>query len=194
MARFKKYEFRPDATRNDILGKLLLTRKQRQTFLRWFLFGVVCVVGLLIQDVVMSRVRIFGATTDLVPCLIFCICVLQGAESGCVFALIASLTYHFSGSAPGVACIPLITCLGVTAAIFRQAYLRQGIDALLLCLGACLLLYELATFGIALFLGQALLSRISLPLVTAGLSLLVVPIAYPILISIGKIGGETWRE
>lgn len=194
MARYKKYEFRPDTFRNDILGKLLLTRKQRQTFLRWLLFSVVCLAGLLIQDVVMSRVRIFGATTDLVPCLIFCVCVLQGAESGCVFALCASLVYHFSGSAPSIACIPLITGLGVTAAIFRQAYLRQGIDALLLCLGACLVLYELATFGVALFLGQTLFTRIGTSLVTAGLSFLVVPLAYPILISIGKIGGETWKE
>lgn len=194
MARYKKYEFRPDVIRNDILGKLLLTRKQRQTFLRWMLFSAVCLVGLLAQDVIMSRVRIFGATTDLVPCLIFCVCILQGAESGCVFALLASLVYQFSGSAPGVACIPLITALAVTAAIFRQAYLRQGLDALLLCLAGCLVIYELATFGIALFLGQTLISRIVVPLLTAGLSFLAVPLAYPILISIGKIGGETWRE
>ena len=194
MARYKKYEFRPDVIRNDILGKLLLTRKQRQTFLRWMLFSAVCLVGLLAQDVIMSRVRIFGATTDLVPCLIFCVCILQGAESGCVFALLASLVYQFSGSAPGVACIPLITGLAVTAAIFRQAYLRQGLDALLLCLAGCLVIYELTTFGIALFLGQTLISRIVVPLLTAGLSFLAVPLAYPILISIGKIGGETWRE
>lgn len=194
MARYKKYEFRPDVIRNDILGKLLLTRKQRQTFLRWMLFSAVCLVGLLAQDVIMSRVRIFGATTDLVPCLIFCVCILQGAQSGCVFALLASLVYQLSGSAPGVACIPLITGLAVTAAIFRQAYLRQGLDALLLCLAGCLVIYELATFGIALFLGQTLISRIVVPLLTAGLSFLAVPLAYPILISIGKIGGETWRE
>ena len=194
MARYQKYEFRPDTIRNDILGKLLLTRKQRQTFLRWLLFSAVCLVGLLVQDVVMSRVRIFGATTDLVPCLIFCVCVLQGAESGCVFTLLASLVYYFSGSAPGIACVPLITGLAVTAAIFRQAYLRQGLDALLLCLGGCLLIYELATFGIALFLGQTLISRIGPSLLTAGLSFLAVPLAYPILISIGKIGGETWKE
>lgn len=194
MARYKKYEFRPDTTRTDVLGKILLTRKQRQTLLRWVLFSTVCLVGLLLQDVVMSRVRIFGATTDLVPCLIFCICILQGAESGCVFALCASLIYYFSGSSPGVACIPLITALAVFAATFRQAYLRRGITALLLCLGACLIIYELATFGIALFLLHTHIGRIGTALLTAVLSFVAAPIVYPILIPIGKIGGETWKE
>lgn len=194
MARYKKYEFRPDTPRTDILGKILLTRKQRQTLLRWVLFSGVCLAGLLMQDVVMSRVRILGATTDLVPCLIFCICILQGADSGCVFALCASLIYYFSGSAPGVACIPLITALAVFAATFRQAYLRQGITALLLCLGVCLLVYELITFCIAVFLLQTQISHIGTALLTAGLSFLAAPIVYPILIPIGKIGGETWKE
>ena len=69
MAR-KRSEFRPDTVRKDILGKLLLTRKQRQTLLRWFLFSVVCLAGLIVQDVIMSRITILGTTTDLVPCSI----------------------------------------------------------------------------------------------------------------------------
>ena len=190
----KKKDFRPDRFSNDILGKLLLTKKQRQTVLRWVLYSLVCLVGLILQDVVLSRVCLFGATTDLVPAFILAICVLQGGESSCVFALAASVIYQFSGSAPGPYCIPLITFISVIAAIFRQGYLRKGFSALMLCAAVGLLMYELATFGIGLFLGYTMASRFPVFLITTGLTLLILPVLYPILLSIGKIGGETWKE
>ena len=135
-----------------------------------------------------------GATTDLVPALIFAVCILQGGESGCVFALAAALLYHFSGSAPGPYCIILITFLAVLASIFRQAYLRKGFSALMLCCTGCMLLYETAVFFIGLFLKQTYAERFVLFPLTAALTLLVLPAVYPILMSIGKIGGETWKE
>lgn len=193
MAR-KKYEFRPDIERNDILGKILLTKQQRQSVLRWLLFSMVCLAGLILQDVVMSRVSILGATTDLVPCCILAVCIMQGAESGCIFALIASLIYYFSGSAPGPYVIPLITAISIVAAIFRQGYLRKGFSALLLCAAVGLLLYELSIFGIGLFLGHTRLDRLVRFFLTALWTLATAPVLYPILLSIGKIGGETWKE
>lgn len=194
MARKKRYEFRPDKVNNDVLGKLLLTRQQFSRLLRWLLFSAVCLGGLVLQDVVMSRFHLFGATTDLVPALILAVCILQGGESGCVFALAASLLYYFSGSAPGPYCIILITFLSVLAAIFRQAYLRRGFSALMLCSSLCMVIYEMAVFFIGLFLKQTYSERFSLFLLTAALTLLVLPAVYPILVSIGKIGGETWKE
>lgn len=193
MAR-KKYEFRPDTPNHDILGKLLLTKKQSKTLLRWLLFSAVCVAGLILQDVVMSDVSIFGTTTDLVPCCIFTICVLQGAEGSCWFALIASMLYYFSGSAPGAYCVPLITFLAVFAAIFRQGYLRKGFSALLICTAVAMLLYEGCTLGIEVFLKHTTWLRWERFLGSALLTLVCVPILYPILLSIGKIGGETWKE
>lgn len=193
MAR-KRSEFRPDTVRKDILGKLLLTRKQRQTLLRWFLFSVVCLAGLIVQDVIMSRITILGTTTDLVPCCILAVCILQGAESGCIFALVASLIYFWSGSAPGIYCIPLLTGLAVFAAIFRQAYLRKGFVTLVICSAVSLLLYELAIFGIGSFLGYTIPARFFAFPTSALLTLALVPVIYPILLSIGKIGGETWKE
>lgn len=193
MAR-KKYEFRPDVERNDILGKLLLTKQQRQTALRWLLFSLVCLGGLIVQDVVMSRVDIMGATTDLVPCCILAVCILQGAESSCVFALVASLIYYFSGSAPGPYVIPLITVIAIFAAIFRQGYLRKGFLTLLLCAAVGMALYELSIFGIGSFLGYTRIDRMGRFLLTTLYTLATVPLIYPILLSIGKIGGETWKE
>ncbi len=194
MAKNNSYEFRPDKVSNDILGKLLLTRQQFRHLLRWVLLGALCLAGLVLQDVVMSRVHFFGATTDLAPLLIFAVCILQGGETGCVFALTASLIYYFSGSAPGPYCIVLITFLAVLASIFRQAYLRKGFSALMLCSTLCMFLYETGIFLIGLFLKQTLPQRYSLFLLTAGLSLLCLPVVYPTVLSIGKIGGETWKE
>lgn len=193
MAR-KKHEFRPDTVRQDILGKLLLTPRQRQSALRWLLFSLVCLMALILQDVVMSRFSILGTTTDLVPCCIIAICILQGAESGSVFALTASLIYHFSGSSPGVFAIPLITGLAVLGAIFRQGYLRKGFSTLVICTGVCLLLYELGIFFIGLFLKSTIWPRFWAFPGSALITLALVPGLYPILLSIGKIGGETWKE
>lgn len=194
MAKKKRYEFRPDKVDNDILGKLLLTKQQFSRLLRWTLLSLVCLTGLIIQDVVMSRFRIFGTTTDLVPVLIFAVCILQGGESGCIFALVASLVYYFSGSAPGAHCIVLITFLAVLASIVRQAYLRKGFSALIMCCSGCIFLYEISVFAMGVFLKQTYAARFGLFLLTAALSLVVLPVTYPLFMSIGKIGGETWKE
>jgi hypothetical protein len=193
MAR-KKHEFRPDTVRQDILGKLLMTPRQRQSALRWLLFSLVCLAALILQDTVMSRFSILGTTTDLVPCCIIAICILQGAESGSVFALIASLIYHFSGSAPGIFAIPLITALAVLGAIFRQGYLRKGFSTLVICTGVCLMVYELSIFFIGLFLKSTIWPRFFAFPGSALITLVLVPALYPVLLSIGKIGGETWKE
>ena len=190
----KKHEFRPDTHREDILGKILLTRKQRQTVLRWSLYSLICLLALLVQDVIMSRVVIWDTTTELMPCFLLAVCILQGAESGCVFALISALIYCFSGSAPGIWCIPVLTVLATVAAIFRQAYLRKGLSTLLLCLTAAMVLYELGNFGIGLFLNYTRADRLGAFFLTALLSVIAVPACYPVLMSIGKIGGETWKE
>lgn len=193
MAR-KKHEFRPDTVRQDILGKLLMTPRQRQSTLRWFLFSLVCLMALILQDVVMSRFSIFGTTTDLVPCCIIAICILQGAESGSIFTLFASVIFYFSGSAPGVFAIPLITGLAVLGSIFRQGYLRKGFSTLVICTGACLTVYELSIFFIGLFLKSTIWPRFLAFPGSALVTLVLVPVLYPILLSIGKIGGETWKE
>ena len=113
----RNQEFHPDVQNRDVLGKLLLTQKQRKRLLKWLLFTAVCLLGLLVQDVLMSRVDILGATTDLTACCILAVCILQGAHSGSIFALCAAAVFYFSGSAPGPYCILLLTAIGIFAAI-----------------------------------------------------------------------------
>ncbi len=190
----KKHEFRMDPQSSGVLGRLLLTQKQRLSLLRWTLYALVCLLALLAQDVLLHRLNLWGAGTDLVPCLILMITVLQDAQSGSVFALTASCLYFFSGSAPGVYVIPLLTVLAVFLVIFRQGYLQQGFFAVLLCTGLGMLVYEMVVFGITLFLARTLWSRFWVLGLTALLTVAAVPVFYPVLRAIGKIGGEAWKE
>ena len=193
MAR-RKNEFRPDNQDAGLLHKLYLTKKQRQSALRWLLYGVVCILALVLQDVVFSRLRFWGAVTDLPACAILMTCVLLGAETGGLFTLVASMLFLFSGTAPGEYTIIALTVLGIIAAAFRQGYLRKCFSSTLLCTGTALMLYELLVFITELFLEHTIPSRFGVFCLTGLLSWAAMPILYPILLAIGKIGGETWKE
>ena len=190
----RKYEFRPDKPNSGLLNKLYLTKKQRLSLLKWLLYSGFLLVLSILQDVILCRVDIFGATTDLLPCAIFLICVYQGTETGSVFALVAACMYQFSGTAPGYYVIVLITALALVATMFRQSYLRKSLSSDLLCAGTVLVLYELLLFGITAVMGLVSAQRLPTFLVTAVLSLVAMPVFYPIILSIEKIGGETWKE
>ena len=69
MAKKEKYQFKPDKPKGMLLKRLYMTRLQRLQIAKWVLLALSCVLMLVVQDVVMSRFRIFGATTDLVPVL-----------------------------------------------------------------------------------------------------------------------------
>lgn len=190
----KKYEFRPDKPRTSLLQHLLLTKQQQKTVLKWTLYAVLLLIISVVQDVLMSPVRIFGATTELVPCTIFLICLLQGSHSSSIFALVASLLYLFSGTAPGPYSMVAITFLSIAASIIRQAFLQESFFAALLCCAAAMVLYELVNFAFGLFLSLTPFARIHAFLITAIISLLAVPVLYPILKAISTIGGPSWKE
>ncbi len=190
----KKNEFKPDKPRSGLLSKLYLTQKQRRSVLKWLLYCLVLLVLSVLQDVIFSRLRLFGAATELVPCGIFLICVLEGLESGSVFALVSSVVYLFSGTAAGYYSIVLITVLSVAVTFFRQSFLQKGFSAAMLCTGVAILFYELLVFGIGLFLGLTTFGRIGAFCLTGLMSLVAAPVLYPVLLSIGRIGGEAWKE
>jgi hypothetical protein len=56
-----------------------------------------------------------------------------------------------------------------------------------------MLTYVMTNFAFGLFLGLTVPARYYGFLITAGLSLLAVPVVYPILRAIGKIGGQIWK-
>lgn len=190
----KERSFRPDKVGTTVLHKLYISPSQRKTILKWTLYSLVLVLLSVIQDVMLSNVRILGATTELVPCGIFLICILEGAEAGAVFTLLASWIYLYTGTPAGPYCIVFITAFGLLVSVFRQAYLQRGFGSAILCVAVCMTIYELAVFGIGLFLGQTYGYRILAFLVTALGSVLAVPVLYPVFLRIQAIGGEIWRE
>ena len=194
MARQNQNEFRPDQVGKSLLSRLYLTKLQRQSIKKWLFYALVLLVVSVVQDVVMSRLRLFGATTDLTPCAIFCLCILLGTEDGSVFALIASLLYLFSGTSPGNFAVPLIVFLAVMLNIFRQSFLRKGFSATMLCTAGCMVLYELLIFCIGAIFGWTTWSRMAGFLLTAAYSMIAAPILYPLYLAIGKIGGQAWKE
>lgn len=190
----RKNEFKSDKPYSGFWGKLFLTKKQRKGLLKWSLYGVFLIVLSLLQDVVLCKLRIFGATTELVPVGIFLICIIEGAESGSVFALVASLVYLFSGTATGPYSMVFITALAIGVTIFRQALLQKGFGAAVICTAAAILVYQLLQYLMGLFLGLTIPGRIIGFLMTALLSMVTIPALYPIALSIETIGGETWKE
>ena len=196
MARRKRshYEFKPDKAPKQLPKLLHLTVLQRRQVLQWTCYGLLCLVLLILQDVIMSRIHIYGATTDLVPMAIMLICIISDVYNGSLFALIASTMYVFTGSSPGPYVIAFITVLGIAAAFFRQSFWRRGFRSNILCAGLALLGYELAIYGTGLFLGLTYWGRIRVFLLTWLLSFLVMCALYPLTRKIQKIGGELWKE
>ena len=190
----KRYEFKPDKERSGIANKLVLTRQQKQKLLKWSLYTLALLLLSVVQDVLFSRVRLFGVTTELVPCGIFLICLAEGLETGSVFALVSSSLYLFSGSAAGEYSIVLITVIAVLVCYFRQSYLQKGFAASMLSATVAMLSYELTTFAVALFLGQTTFFRLSAFCLTGVFSIVFAPVLYPILKAISAIGGEAWKE
>ncbi len=190
----KKNEFRPDKEQASLLSKLYLTRQQRKTILKWASYALVLLVLSLLQDVILWRIDLFGASTDLVPAGILLICILEGPQRGSVFGLTASVVYLFSTAAPGPYALVFLTFSGVLSSIFCQAYLQRSFGTVAICAALALLLYELAVFAMGLFLGLTIPGRIVGFLVTGVLTWVSIPLLYPICTLISSMGGNTWKE
>lgn len=190
----RKYEFKPDKTESSAIKKLYLTPTQRKRILKWVLVGTVLLVLSLLQDAVLSRISIYGATFDLVACGILLAGMLFDPDVTAVFALTSSTIYYFSGTAPGVYAIALLTALSVFLCMFRCSYLQRCFGANFMCAAVGMMVYELLVFAICLFLGSTTGDRLVVFALRGGLSVAVMPALYPIFTSISNIGGQTWNE
>ena len=190
----RKYEFKPDRADGGALKKLYLTPLQRKRLLKWGLISLALVVLSLLQDVVLSRVSIYEATFDLVPCGILLCAMFFDPEKTGIFTLVSSVLYYFSGTAPGVYTIALLTGLGTLLCIFRTSYLQRRFSALLLCAVAGMFTYEMMVFAVGIFFNHTTWDRIGVFALCGLLSVAVMPVLYPIFASISNIGGETWKE
>ena len=192
--KLPRFEFKPDPTGADPMKIFHLTGLQRRRIIKWTLYALLALAALLVQDTMLSRVRISGATTDLAVCVILLVGILEGPEDGGIFALLASLFYYFSGSAPGVYVVVLLTAVTIFAALFRQGYWSQGLSSAILCTGLALAVYEMGLLVIGIFMNLTVWNRAGVFLLTALLSTAVLLPLYPLVRVIGQIGGEPWKE
>ncbi len=194
MLFYRKNEFRPDKTQSGPLSKLYITKKQRLSLLRWLLTALVLVALSVVQDVILSRFRLLGATTDLLCGALLLVCILLDPEQGCLFILLGSCLYCFSGSAPGPYVIVMLTGIGLLISIFRQGYLHRNFGTTMLCTAAAILVYELLLALVGIFLGNTTFARLPQFVLCGLYTVAAMPALYPVFRSIGKIGGETWTD
>lgn len=192
--RKKRNEFRPDPTASTWLKTRKLTRQQKLRLLKWVLYALIVMMCLVIQDVIMSQFRLFGATTDLAVGAIVLITVIEGTEVGSLFVLIASTLYWFSGSAPTPICIALMTAFGIGATMFRQMFWHRSRGTLTLCACLALTAYELGLFVTGVMQGLTYFGRLPSFLLTSAYTCLVMIPLYTLVYKTGLIGGNTWKE
>ena len=192
--RARQPEFRQDSLGTGFLKKLYLTKQQRLRLLRWGSYILSCLVALLIQDDILSRIPIWGACIDLPAAVILLITVIEGTESGGVFVLLASTIYYFTGSAPGPYVVAAMTVFGVAATLFRQLCWHRSRSTILLCACCALMLYEAATFGGAIFMKLTRWDRFGMSMLSGLYGCIVMIPLYPLMHKFGSIGGHTWKE
>ena len=192
--RSRQPEFRQDSLGTGFLQKLYMTRQQRLQLLRWGSYILSCILALVIQDNILSRIPIWGARIDLPATVILTITVIEGTESGSIFVLLASTLYCLSGSAPGPYVVAAMTIYGVGATLLRQFYWHRSRGSLLLCICAALMLYEITVFGGALFMKLTHWGRLPRFLLTGLYSCAIAIPLFPLIHKLGSIGGHTWKE
>ena len=192
--RNRQNEFRPDPATSTWLKTRKLTRQQRLRLFKWLMYALIVIMSLVIQDVIMSQLRLFGATTDLAVGAILLITVIEGTDVGSLFVFIASILYWFSGSSPTPVSIILLTALGIGATMFRQMFWHRSRGTLTLCACLALTAYELGLFVTGLMQGLTYWGRLPSFLLTSVYTCLVMIPLYSLVSKTGLIGGNTWKE
>lgn len=192
--RNNRNEFRPDPNTATWLKTRKLTQQQKLRLVKWLLYTLIVVMSLVLQDVILSQLRLFGATTDLAVGAILLITVIEGTDVGSLFILIASSLYWFSGSAPTPVCIILLTAFGIAATMFRQMFWHRSRGTLTLCACLALTAYELSLFVTGIMQGLTYWGRLPSFLLTSAYTCLVMIPLYSLVYKTGLIGGNTWKE
>ena len=131
-------DFKPDVNPSTFSKTVRLSRQQKQEILKWFLYAMTFLAALVVQDVVMSQLRLFGATTDLPVCVLLLIAMLEGTRVGSLFLLVSSTVYYFTGSSPGPYSVGILTILGTITVMLRQMYLHRSKGSMVACTGIAL--------------------------------------------------------
>ena len=168
-----------------------LTRRQWLGLVRWLLYALTLLLTIVLQSVLLSRLPIFGVRLNVIPLLLCCICVREGAEKGGLFVLLGTLFWSCSGLDYGNLSILVVTVCSVLSAWLFATVLSARFPAVALCCFVTTLLNELAIFVFKLILTNldpANLWQVLLP--CAGLSMLGFVPLYLLVKAISRIGGD----
>ena len=172
-----------------MLDKFYITPKQWLHILRWSLYALLLLVAMMVQTVVFGNRLLFGAKPLLVPVVICCVCLREGAERGGVFALLATLFWCFSGAEYGPVSIVMQTAVPVLGTVGSRAVLSSRYVPCLFITFLALFLEQSIVFGLKVFTGNAqgaMFFTVLLPCVF--ISLLFQPIVYFLVKQTERIG------
>ncbi|MBE6932340.1 MAG: hypothetical protein E7464_03030 [Ruminococcaceae bacterium] len=176
------------------LRKLHITRSQWRTFFKWALYTAAFVATVVLQSVILSRMPVFGAKVNLVPYFVGCVCIIEGADSGSMFALLISLVWALSGGDMGYVSVLVLTCGGMGLGLLMRKLLRQQLVTCVVCCFVLSLCHESAIFLLRLFLDTATAAqyfRILIPGVLLGIP--SCPVFFYLFRAIHRVGGNTWN-
>ena len=176
-----------------LVGKLYLTKAQRGTLLKWVVFSLTFLLLQVIQDVILSRLTIFGGCADVVPALLLLVCMLQEPASGLLFVLICSLVRALSGVVMGSVSLALLVFLGLLLCALRKNHLWGEFRSVVLCCWLGLICHSGVLFLLGIFLTRTTWDRYMTSLGGLLGSMIAVLIFYPLVRAIGKIGGSSWK-
>ncbi len=174
-----------------MLDKLYITPRQWLLILRWTLYSFLFLTVMMVQTVVLGNRTIFGIHPSLVPVVVTCVCLREGAERGGLFALLTSVFWCLSGADQGSVSILVLTVVPVLGSLLCRAVL---LNRFLPCLAISFL--TLTCDQVLCFLLKHLLGRLPLGAFTAELlpciflSILCQPLLYWLVKCIAKIGAS----
>ncbi len=178
------------------LQKLRITKKQWKNVLKWVLYAGAFAMTVVLQGVIFSRIPVFGAKVNLVPYFVGCVCIIEGADSGSFFALLASLAWALYGGDFGFVSVLVLTCGGMGLGLLMRDLLQKQILTCVLCCFVLCLCHDSAIFLLRLYLNTVAARqyfRILLPSTLLGA--LSCPVFYYLFGAIHRMGGNTaWNE
>ncbi len=177
------------------LQKLRITRQQWRIIFKWALYALAFIATVVIQGVILNRHGLLGVKVNLIPYFVGCVCIIEGADAGSVFALIVSLAWALSGGDLGFVSILVLTLGGMALGIAMDNLLRDHIGTCIACCFVLCLVHESAIFLLRLFLHTVTARqyfRILVPGVLLGI--LSCPAFYYLFRLIHRVGGgRTWN-
>ncbi len=123
--------------------------------LMWALYAVLFLLIMVVQTVVFGRARFMSTKLSLIPVVIACVAMYNGAENGGAFALAAGTFWCLSGADGGGLLIVLCTVCAVGAGYLCDRIFNRNLISSLMMSFASLAVCQVTLFALKCYLGQS---------------------------------------